>query len=49
MTSYQLKPGTSWAETYARCVTVAPEAFEPDRILNLIGDDWVRVGRPVTM
>jgi len=46
MTSLQLKPGTSWAETYARCVTVAPEAFEPDRILNLIGDEWVRVGRP---
>jgi len=25
---------------------VAPEAFEPDRILNLIGGDWARVGRP---
>ena len=46
MTSYHLKPGTSWAETYARCVSVAPEAFEPDRILNLIGDEWVRAGRP---
>jgi acyl-CoA reductase-like NAD-dependent aldehyde dehydrogenase len=46
VTSYQLKPGTSWAETYARCVSVAPEAFEPDRILNLIGDEWVRAGRP---
>jgi len=46
VTSYHLKPGTSWAETYARCVSVAPEAFEPDRILNLIGGDWARVGRP---
>ena len=46
MSSLQLKPGTSWSETYARCVSVAPEAFEPDRILNLIGGEWARVGRP---
>jgi hypothetical protein len=46
VTILQLKPGTSWSETYARCVSVAPEAFEPDRILNLIGGDWVRIGRP---
>ena len=46
MTKLQLKPGTSWADTYDRCVAVAPEAFESDRILNLVGGDWARVGRP---
>ncbi len=29
MSGLQVKPGTSWAETYARCVSVAPEAFPP--------------------
>jgi len=42
----QLKPGTSWSETYARCVVVAPEAFESDRLLNLFDGRWQRVGRP---
>jgi len=42
----QLKPGTSWWETYARCVSAAPEAFDSDRLLNLIGGEWRRVGRP---
>jgi acyl-CoA reductase-like NAD-dependent aldehyde dehydrogenase len=42
----QLKPGTSWWETYARCVQVAPEAFDSDRLKNLIGGEWQRVGRP---
>jgi hypothetical protein len=46
MAELQLKPGTSWSETYARCVAAAPEAFEPDRLLNLIGGRWQRVGRP---
>ncbi len=32
----QLKPGTSWWETYARCVEVAPEAFDSDRLRNLV-------------
>ena len=32
-----LKPGTSWADTFQRCVSAEPEAFEPDRILNLVG------------
>jgi acyl-CoA reductase-like NAD-dependent aldehyde dehydrogenase len=44
--SLQLKPGTSWSETYARCVQVAPEAFEPDRIRNLAGGEWRRTGTP---
>ena len=46
MTGLQLKPGTSWWETYARCVAVAPEAFESDRLLNLFNGRWQRVGRP---
>jgi len=41
-----LKPGTSWTETYARCTSAAPEAFDQDRILNLTGGDWRRVGTP---
>jgi acyl-CoA reductase-like NAD-dependent aldehyde dehydrogenase len=46
MPELQLKPGTSWSETYARCVSAAPEAFESDRLLNLIDGRWQRVGRP---
>src|SRR4051794_9441704 len=46
MAGLQLKPGTSWSETYARCVAEAPEAFEPDRLLNLFDGRWQRVGRP---
>lgn len=46
MTGLQLKPGTSWSETYARCVAEAPEAFESDRLLNLFDGRWQRVGRP---
>lgn len=41
-----LKPGTSWIETYAKCVAAAPEAFDGDRIRNLIGGEWKRVGTP---
>jgi hypothetical protein len=46
MTNLQLKPGCSWAETYARCVSVAPEAFESGRIHNLLHGEWQRVGVP---
>src|SRR4051812_38552794 len=46
MAGLQLKPGASWSETYARCVAEAPEAFEPDRLLNLFEGRWQRVGRP---
>lgn len=46
MPTLQLKPGTSWAQTYARCVAVAPEAFDSDRILNLFDGRWQRVGTP---
>jgi acyl-CoA reductase-like NAD-dependent aldehyde dehydrogenase len=41
-----LKPGTSWWETYARCVGVAPEAFDSDRVRNLVRGEWRRVGVP---
>ncbi len=41
-----LKPGTSWWETYTRCVSVAPEAFDSDRLRNLVGGEWRRIGIP---
>jgi acyl-CoA reductase-like NAD-dependent aldehyde dehydrogenase len=41
-----LKPGTSWWETYARCVSVANEAFDSDRLRNLSRGEWRRVGIP---
>ncbi|MFC1404466.1 aldehyde dehydrogenase family protein [Streptacidiphilus sp. N1-5] len=41
-----LKPGTSWDDTYARCLAAAPEAFTPDRLLNLVRGDWYAVGTP---
>ncbi|MFI7613881.1 aldehyde dehydrogenase family protein [Nonomuraea terrae] len=43
----QLKPGTSWRDTYERCCSVAPEAFHDDRVLNHWGGIWHRDGRPV--
>ncbi|WP_441245446.1 aldehyde dehydrogenase family protein [Kitasatospora sp. McL0602] len=46
MTAPQLKPGTSWSETYARCVQAAPEAFSADRLLNLVRGEWRPVGTP---
>ncbi|MBL9026841.1 MAG: aldehyde dehydrogenase family protein [Myxococcales bacterium] len=46
MTTLQIKPGTTWPETYARCVALAPEAFAADRIHNLIAGKWQRVGTP---
>jgi acyl-CoA reductase-like NAD-dependent aldehyde dehydrogenase len=42
----QVKPGTSWDEVYARARSAAPEAFDDDRILNLVGGDWQRIGEP---
>ena len=41
-----LKPGTSWDEVYARARAIAPEAFDADRILNLLGGQWQRIGQP---
>ena len=41
-----VKPGTTWDEVYARARSAAPEAFDADRILNLTGGDWQRIGDP---
>ena len=41
-----LKPGTSWTDVYGRARAAAPEAFESDRIRNLIGGEWQLVGEP---
>jgi acyl-CoA reductase-like NAD-dependent aldehyde dehydrogenase len=41
-----LKPGTSWRETYARCMQAAPEAFDSDRLRNLTRGEWRRTGNP---
>ena len=42
----QLKPGTSWWETYTACASAAPEAFDTDRLRNLTGGEWRRSGKP---
>ena len=44
MAHLHIKPGTTWAEAYARCRVEAPEAFGADALLNLIGGDWVSTG-----
>ncbi|MCW2600386.1 MAG: aldehyde dehydrogenase family protein [Frankiales bacterium] len=41
-----LKPGTAWSDVYARARSIAPEAFDADRILNLAGGEWKRSGAP---
>ncbi len=42
----KIKSGTAWHEVYAAARAAAPEAFDPDRILNLVGGDWQRNGTP---
>jgi acyl-CoA reductase-like NAD-dependent aldehyde dehydrogenase len=42
--SFSLKPGTSWTDVYGRARAAAPEAFDADRILNLLDGDWQRIG-----
>ena len=46
MNPLKIKPGTTWSETWARCVAAAPEAFYQDRLHNLIGGEWRPVGVP---
>jgi acyl-CoA reductase-like NAD-dependent aldehyde dehydrogenase len=41
-----LKAGTSWWETYTRCIKAAPEAFDSDRLRNLTRGEWRRTGIP---
>ncbi|MGY1527745.1 aldehyde dehydrogenase family protein [Streptomyces sp. MN3] len=40
-----LKSGTSWDDAWQRCLTVAPEAFRDDRVLNLWNAAWQADGR----
>ena len=40
----QVKPGTTWDEAYAAARAAAPEAFDTDRIRNLVGGEWQRLG-----
>ncbi|MDX3416130.1 aldehyde dehydrogenase family protein [Streptomyces sp. MD20-1-1] len=40
-----LKSGTSWEDAWQRCLTVAPEAFRDDRVLNLWNAAWQTDGR----
>ncbi len=44
--TFSLKPGTSWNDVYARARSAAPEAFEVDRIRNLVGGEWKSIGKP---
>ncbi len=41
------KPGTSWNETYSKCVSAAPEAFGPEHLRNLTRGEWSDTGRRV--
>jgi acyl-CoA reductase-like NAD-dependent aldehyde dehydrogenase len=45
--SLTVKPGTRWADAYARCVAAAAEAFDDDRVRNHWGGQWHRAGDPV--
>ncbi len=40
----QVKTGTAWTETYARCRAVAPEAFAEDHLENLVARGRVALG-----
>ncbi|MFE5934023.1 aldehyde dehydrogenase family protein [Streptomyces sp. NPDC056470] len=42
-----VKPGTAWADAWQRCLTVAPEAFRDDTVLNLWAGTWQADGRAV--
>ena len=39
-----IKPGTDWASVFAQARSLAPEAFEIDRLNNLIGGQWQSLG-----
>lgn len=40
-----LKPGTAWSDAWQNCLTVAPEAFRDDHVLNLWAAAWQSGGR----
>ncbi|MEI7655922.1 MAG: aldehyde dehydrogenase family protein, partial [Actinomycetes bacterium] len=39
-----IKPGTDWDSVFAQARALAPEAFESDRLNNLIGGQWQSLG-----
>ena len=39
-----VKKGTDWDSVYAQAMAIAPEAFQADRINNLVMGDWAAVG-----
>ena len=41
-----VRQGARWEDAYARCRSVAPEAFDHDRVLNLWNGDWHAAGDP---
>ena len=41
-----VRNGARWEDAYARCRSVAPEAFEQDRVLNLWNGEWHAAGDP---
>jgi acyl-CoA reductase-like NAD-dependent aldehyde dehydrogenase len=41
-----VKDGTLWSDAWARCLRLAPEAFQDDRVLNLWGGRWRPDGLP---
>jgi len=42
----QVKPGTTWDDAYTAARAAAPEAFDTDRIRNLVAGEWQRLGVP---
>jgi acyl-CoA reductase-like NAD-dependent aldehyde dehydrogenase len=45
-TPQQVWQGAGWEQVYAQCRSVAPEAFEPDRVCNLWDGAWQPAGNP---
>src|ERR687893_3170804 len=41
-----VRNGARWEDAYGRCRSVAPESFEPDRVLNLWNGEWHAAGNP---
>src|SRR5213595_3683670 len=42
----RLSPGTDWAATFDRAVTLTPEGFADDRLRNLVEGAWLDSGTP---
>jgi acyl-CoA reductase-like NAD-dependent aldehyde dehydrogenase len=48
MSDLQTKPGTTFDDLHRRCVEVASEAFDDDRVRNRWGGQWRRAGVAAT-